>query len=372
MSAISALPPQSNLLIEAFCRQLHVAQVLEYQFQQEVEFIRAFRDTTPDLLLQLRADGAVLNVNHAPEFTLFPVTAEILQRNIDELLPTEPARTLRTAMDDALREQKPAHCEWVLPVDGQDHQFEVRVAYLRPNQVLAIVRDVTEQRDLLQQMEALSIRLLALQEDERGRIAHDLHDEVGQTLTAALLQLEQVVIRTGEAARLECDQLRTTLQELTRYVRNLALELRPAILDDMGLGQALVSMAQRYQVQTHIHVSVFLWGLDRRFTREVETAAYRIIQEALTNVARYAQVKQAGVKLKVEEQLLHIEIEDRGVGFEVRRMLQEKETQGLRSMRERTLLLHGTFRIESTLDQGTCIIVELPLSLAQSIEGRPV
>jgi signal transduction histidine kinase len=264
-------------------------------------------------------------------------------------------------MDDALREQQPAHCEWTLPVDGQAHHFEVRVAYLRLNQVLAIVRDVTEQRDSLQQMEALSIRLLALQEDERGRIAHDLHDEVGQTLTAALLQLEQVVIRTGEAARLECDQLRMTLQELTRYVRNLALELRPAILDDMGLGQALVSMAQRYQVQTHIHISVFLWGIDRRFTREVETAAYRIIQEALTNVARYAQVKQVGVKLKVEDQLLHIEIEDRGVGFEVRRTLREKETQGLRSMRERALLLHGTFRIKSTLGQGTCVSVELPL-----------
>jgi PAS domain S-box-containing protein len=371
MSATSALPPKSNPLIAAFCQQLHAAQILDYQLQQEAEFIRAFRDTTPDLLLQLRADGTVLNVNHAPGFTLFPVTAEILQRNIDALLPTEPARILRAAIDDALRERKPTYCEWTLPIDGQAHHFEVRVACLRPSQVLAIVRDVTEQRDLLQQMEALSIRLLALQEDERGRIAHDLHDEVGQTLTAALLQLEQVVIRTGEAARLECDQLRTTLQELTRYVRNLALELRPAILDDMGLDQALVSMAQRYQVQTHIHVSVFLWGLDRRFTREVETAAYRIIQEALTNVARYAQVKQAGVKLKVEEQLLHIEIEDRGVGFEVRRMLQEKETQGLRSMRERALLLHGTFRIESTLGQGTCVIVELPLA-DQTKEGRSI
>lgn len=328
MSTLSLPSPHSSPLINAFCRQLHAAQVLEYQFQQEADFIRAFRDTTPDLLLQLRADGTVLNVNHAPEFTLFPVTAEILQRNVDELLPTEPARTLHAAMGRTLREQKPTQCEWTLPIDGQDHQFEVRVVYLRPNQILAIVRDVTEQHDLLQQMEALSRRLLALQEDERGRIAHDLHDEVGQTLTAALLQLEQIAIRTGETARLECDQLRTTLQELTRYVRNLALELRPAILDDMGLGQALVSMAQRYQAQTHIHVGVFLWRLDRRFTREVETAAYRIIQEALTNVARYAQVKQARVKLQVEDQLLRIKIEDHGVGFEVQRILARKRDPG--------------------------------------------
>jgi hypothetical protein len=91
MSILSSPSPDSSPLIAAFCRQLHAAQILEYQFQQEAEFIRAFRDTTPDLLLQLRADGTVLNVNHAPEFTLFPVTIEILQRNIDELLPTEPA-----------------------------------------------------------------------------------------------------------------------------------------------------------------------------------------------------------------------------------------------------------------------------------------
>jgi signal transduction histidine kinase len=340
---LSLPSPHSNPLINAFCRQLHAAQVLEYQFQQEADFIRAFRDTTPDLLLQLRADGTVLNINHAPEFTLFPVTAEILQRNIDELLSPEPARILRVAMDDALREQKPAHCEWTLPLDGQDHQFEVRVAYLRSHQVLAIVRDVTEQHDLLQQREAVSIRLLALQEDERGRIAHDLHDEVGQTLTAPCWLEPCHPHRRSHPPGMY--DLRATLQELTRYVRNLALELRPAILDDMGLGPALVSMAQRYQVQTHIHVSVFLWGIDRRFTREVETAAYRIIQEALTNVARYAQVKQASVKLKVEDQVLRIEIEDHGVGFEVQRILREKETHGLRSMREQALLLHGTFRM---------------------------
>ncbi len=130
----------SNPLIRALANLLYAAQVTEYQFRQEADVIRAFHLAMPDLVLHLHADGTLLDVHHSSEFNLFHDTAQVLQRNLDELLPLEPAQTIRAAMDITLREKRPITCDWTLMVDAEIKHFEVRVIYLHPQQVLAIVR----------------------------------------------------------------------------------------------------------------------------------------------------------------------------------------------------------------------------------------
>ncbi len=226
-----------------------------------------------------------------------------------------------------------------------------------------------ENAQLLQEVRAsreslrmLSNRLVDSQENERRHIARELHDELGQTLTGLKMELET-------AARLSSDVRRETLfdalsqvSELLSQVRSLSQELRPAVLDDLGLMPALLSLIERYNAQTQIQVDLKQRGLeDQRFPSNVETTVYRIVQEALTNVARYAEVNKASVRVWADSQLMHVHVEDQGVGFDPEAALAAGASSGLVGMRERALLLGGQLELESAPGNGTRITAELPL-----------
>jgi signal transduction histidine kinase len=150
------------------------------------------------------------------------------------------------------------------------------------------------------------------------------------------------------------------LHDLVGRVRNLALDLRPSMLDDFGLVAAVQWLVQRYAAQTGIGVDVVQSGLDEtRFSAEVEIAAYRIIQEALTNVVRHAQTREAIVRIRQEPRTLIVEVEDRGIGFDPSRL--SRQTIGVQGMRERVSILGGRLTIESSPGAGTRIKAELPL-----------
>jgi signal transduction histidine kinase len=143
----------------------------------------------------------------------------------------------------------------------------------------------------------------------------------------------------------------------------LSLDLRPAMLDDLGLLPALLWHIEHYTAQTHVRVNFKHSGLEkRRFGPEVETAAYRLVQEALTNIARHANVDEATVRLSTHQRTLVIEIEDRGKGFDEESVLSTRETSGLAGMRERAVLLDGSFTIKSQPGAGTRLTAELSLA----------
>jgi signal transduction histidine kinase len=144
-------------------------------------------------------------------------------------------------------------------------------------------------------------------------------------------------------------------------VRELSLELRPAMLDDLGLLLALLWQFERYSARTYVQVSFRQTGLERRFPAEVETAAYRIVQEALTNVARHAGGSKAMVRFWANQEILHLRIQDQGVEFDVKATLAAPTTGGLSGMYERVVLLGGQLTIESAPSADTCLTAELPL-----------
>ena len=158
------------------------------------------------------------------------------------------------------------------------------------------------------------------------------------------------------------------VSEIIRDVREMSLNLRPSMLDDMGLVPTLLWHFNRYTGQTGIHVNFQYDEFPRRVPLEIETAAYRIVQEALTNTARHAQVQEVFVGLVIQDDKLWVEILDNGKGFDANAE-PDRPSSGLSGMRERAGLLGGYLLVESFIDQGTQIIAALPLT-DQPLERR--
>jgi signal transduction histidine kinase len=213
-----------------------------------------------------------------------------------------------------------------------------------------------------ERLQILSQRLVEVQENERRYIARELHDEIGQYLTGLKLVLDMATRSPGGDGNDNLKEALALADELMAQVRNLSLDLRPTMLDDLGLLPALLWHCGRYTDQTGVHVDLRHTNLEeQRFRSEVETAAYRIVQEALTNVARHAEVDKAVVRLWIEQDALSVQVTDQGTGFNPDNPLISDTSSGLVGMRERAVLLGGELTIESAPGAGTCLTAKLPL-----------
>ena len=226
--------------------------------------------------------------------------------------------------------------------------------------IVGVAFDITERKEAEEQLRSLSHRLVEAQENERRRIARELHDEVGQSLTALKLCLDKASPARSGADGSELEEARTTLGALMAQVRSMSLELRPTMLDDLGLLPTLLWHFKRYTAQTNVRVHFKHRGLKRHLPQETITTAYRVVQEALTNVARHAQVTEVMVCVRAEYGALVVEIADQGIGFDVDKVA--STSMGLGGMRERALSLKGKLLVQSTPGEGTCVIAELPLA----------
>jgi signal transduction histidine kinase len=201
------------------------------------------------------------------------------------------------------------------------------------------------------------------QETESRRVARELHDDIGQLLTGLKLSLQRIAPTDigHENGRTALKNAQELVGDIVERVRRLSLELRPTILDDLGLFPTLRWLAERYERLMHIRVQLLQRGVDRRFPPEVESTAYRIAQEALTNVARHAKVNEATVRIWSDGVHLGLQIEDHGQGFNPEGALSARQAAGLSGMMERARLLGGTCTIESRPKEGTLVTAELPL-----------
>ena len=224
-------------------------------------------------------------------------------------------------------------------------------------QNVSLYKEVREGREQLHQ---LSRQLVTVQEAERRSIARELHDEIGQALTGLKLTLEmssRLQVEDAEAALCRALEL---VQGLIKQVESLSLDLRPAMLDDLGLLPALHWHCKRYTTLTGIQVQLDHSGVGGRFPTEVEITAYRIIQEALTNAARHAKTDRVAVRLWATREILGIQVADSGCGYDPAAAV-EAASSGLTGMRERASLLGGHLAVETAPGSGTSITVDLPL-----------
>jgi signal transduction histidine kinase len=231
-------------------------------------------------------------------------------------------------------------------------------------------RDVQSARDLQQ----LSAKLITAQEEERRSIARELHDEVGQVLTAIKVELavvQRAVDSVGGSPHL-LDDARSITEGALSTVRDLSHLLHPALLDDLGLPAAIEWYLRGFGKRYGVRVEVIHDSMEERFTPEIEAAAYRIIQEALTNVAKHASATSCRVYLQRLPNTILMTIEDDGAGFDAATVerVGERRGLGLISIRERVAQLRGTMRLESGPGRGTRLTVELPARVRVSLEDR--
>jgi PAS domain S-box-containing protein len=346
---------------------------LERQVQLRTKEISGILKYTPAIVYFKDSQGCYLLVNHRYE-ELFGVKNEAVRgRTDDEVLPAKVAAQFRQHDSGVLAERRSQQVEERIPHSDGVHtylsvKFPVYDESGQPRGMCSIATDITAAKKAQDQLRRLSGSIMANQEKERGAIARELHDELGQVLTA--LRMDAVWIQehlkgrdAGAAARAltMCHLIDKTIAD----VRSLAFRLRPGILDDLGLVDALELFTTDFEKRTGI-TCAFEHGSIPAASETVSTAAYRIAQEALTNVARHAAAGHVDVRLGLNNGFLTLAVMDNGRGFDTT-ALGENEGLGLAGMNERAKLAGGDLEIVSKPGTGTRVSFKVPRDGAELV-----
>jgi PAS domain S-box-containing protein len=223
----------------------------------------------------------------------------------------------------------------------------------KPYQYLAIRYEITERKRVEQELQKMMTTIIDVQEEERKRLSRNLHDGIGQNLYSHLITINRLL---SELDHPLLHQMQREATQLIEEIRDISWELRPSVLDDLGLVPAIRSFLSRFSENYHIDV-FFECMLKRRLDISIELTIYRIIQEALTNIRKYAEVSEAAVTVRDFDQSVRVMIEDKGRGFETG---SQTRGVGLFSMDERARAVGGELTINSSPGKGTRVILEIP------------
>jgi PAS domain S-box-containing protein len=266
-----------------------------------------------------------------------------------------------------------------LRADGREFPIEASISQTQVSGAklfTVILRDTTERKEAEEalsrsegQLRALAARLQRAREEEAIRIARELHDQLGRCLTAIKMDvklIEQTASgqQTGETIRFIHEKIRTmeaTIDEAVQVVRKISTELRPGILDDLGLAAAIEWQAKDFQRRSGVSCILHLTEADLDISREQATAVFRIFQEILTNVARHSKAEKAWITLDVQNGLVILEVEDNGIGISPE-SARQPQALGLLGMRERAAIFGGQIEISGIPGKGTTVIMRMPVN----------
>lgn len=350
---------------------------VETALTRSEEMFRGIFEFAPDTIVLINEKGLIARVNSQSREMFGYQPEELKNQPLEILLPERLHAQSEKYRREFRSNQSVRSAETGLELvgrrkEGEEFPIEVRISPVSAGaeQFLIVVirnitrrkRDETVLREFAERQKKLSRRLLEVQETERRSIALELHDEIGQKLTGLKLALELSARQPGRSTE-AISQAQLLVNELMNQTRQLSLALRPATLDHLGLLPALVWHFRQFTQQTKIEVEFNHENLEhRRFDAPIETAVYRVVQEALTNVARHAgNVSAVGVRIWIDCDCLTLQIEDDGRGFAPEKVFAEITSTGLTGMRERINLLGGNFHLESKIGGGTKLIAELNL-----------
>lgn len=347
---------------------------IDAEFRKQSRLLERFFESTLTCAVLLDRDFNFIRVNQAYARACQRDASEFPGRNHFDFYPSdaqpifeEVVRTRQPYVAESRPFQFPDHPEWgvtywdwtLVPV--LDDRGEVEL-------LLFCLHDVTERRraeqglqEAMNQLRGLSRQLVDIQEQERRRIARELHDEIGQGLTALKLALENSLGESRGSVNPRLRDALATTNDLVQGVRRIAFDLRPPMLDDLGLLSTLLWLFDTRRALFGLSVSFKHSGLEARLPPDIETAVFRIAQEALTNVVRHAGVTQASVAVWVADDVVVLRVEDRGRGFDPVAAGKSGRGAGLLGMQERAALLGGTLTLDAEIGAGTTITAELPL-----------
>jgi len=365
---------------EELRREITERNRAEEELRRSEDRIRLIIDTIPVMAWSLRPDGIVDFLNQR----WMDYSGLILEQYVEEPMgPLHPEdipgvmekwrmhMTLGEPYEDEMRLQA---------ADGEYRWFLIRTAPLR-NEVGGIIKwygvstDIDDRKRAEEQLKvtseelrALSARLSSAREEEGTRIARELHDELGSVLTSLKWELEDMLKRSSESANQtdystlgpKLEEMMGMVNDILSNVRRISSELRPSILDDIGLMAAIEWQAKQFESRSGIVCTLDLPADDLKLSSDQSTAIFRILQETLTNILRHAKASRVSILVEEVDGALVLEVRDNGRGI-TGEEITESSSLGLIGMRERAHLLGGSFEITGSAGRGTVLMVRVPI-----------
>ena len=339
-------------------------------FVSEQKYSALFHQAAiPAILIQI-SENIIVDINETFEHTFGYSRNELVGKNWQDIGIVSPTE------QDRIRNMFQGN------LTNHDHEIQLLkksgkllITPLKANRIeldgqqyaIVTIHDLTDRKLAQEQLQSLSRRLVETQEIERRSLARELHDEIGQALTAVKMNLQATHFDTNSSNSQDRLQESIRIVERTlRQTRDLSLDLRPSLLDDFGLVAALEWYLKREAERTGIVISSIVEPHELRLPALLETTCYRIVQSAITNIIRHAQAKHARVELRKHgANQIELIIQDDGVGFDVDQALSQARrgaSMGLLTMQERAQLVGGKIEFQSTPTQGTRICAQFPIA----------
>lgn len=392
--AESALKQANETLEEAVAERtrelVDANQALVLEISERTRAERAFKLSEGRLASILDiAEDAIIVTEQDRSITLFNQGAtklfgyrpdEVLGKPIDMLLPERFRGDHASHIDAftrspvAARRMAPRGEVFGLKKDGSEFPAEANISKLAVGErttFTVIVRDLTDWLRTEQQLQSLTATLMTAQEEERRRIARELHDDINQQLAMLVVQMGNLLSDSA----LMTSQVREAIQSLAHRlavisddVRRMAYQFHPSILDDLGLTAALKQLADEWSARTGIKVVVVQEEPATPLPHDVASCLYRVVQESLANIMKHARATRVEIELTCDGQEVMLSISDTGIGFDLEEIQIRHPGLGLVNMRERVRSVRGQFTIRSEPGRGTQITVQIPLSGAPDEE----
>jgi PAS domain S-box-containing protein len=340
----------------------------EEELRSSCEYLERVNDSLGEVIFTIKwPERLIRYVNYSVKHVFGYEIEECLGKNTGFLYPTsEEYQSLGDMLTKAIeRGEDSLHAEQLVRrKNGEVFSAEITHTFSKEDgkitQATGILRDITERKHAEKELRVLSRKVVQIQEEERRTIARELHDQIGQSLTLINLLLDKALRPPSKNVASSLNEAKSLVNELVGQIRNLSLSLHPSMLDDLGLLPTLLWYFGTITTKTQVRIEFKHSGLNNCFPQEVKTAAYRIVQEALTNVVRHAKVNRVDVTSWVDQDTLFIRIKDEGAGFDPR-ALPLGASRGLYGMREWAQSIGGELTVESSLGVGTAITARLPI-----------
>ena len=378
MRSYRRFEPEDVDLLTAIGNQIGVAVENARLYQQERASEQRYRglfENAHDAIWLHDEHGTIITANRACERLTGYALSELLQINASALFAPENIETVKEIERRLLKGESPGSLGEVKLIrkDGSEAFIQLATSMVAGNGhsgaiFQRVARDVTEQKRMQENLKFFLQEITRAQEEERKRIAQELHDETVQALFLLGRQIDDLTTRAEHMPKEEIpvclEELHEEIQTITQGVKRLSQDLRPATLDRLGLLPALKWLASQMAEYAGLSITVKVIGKERRFPHEVELIMFRITQEALRNVWKHAEATEAEVVVEFEEQRTRLTIRDNGKGFSPPRSVADLPRTGklgLAGMQERAQLIGGTLSISSEVGKGTTVVAELPV-----------
>lgn len=360
--------PLNNQDVLVLIRDVTDATLAEQRIRESEVKYRTLVEQANDAIFIANLKGQLLIVNPAATRISQFSMEELLKLKIHDLTVQEQLAAMPFKMEQIIRGEAASSERLLKRKDGSLIDVEITAKLIAPDRFLAFVRDISQrklvEKALLQSREdlrKLSNHIENIREEERLHISREIHDELGQHLTVLKMDVSRLAKRIGqldESVVLEFQHILTAINDMVLAVRRISTELRPGLIDDLGVAAALEWYGQDFEKRTGIHTEVACNVPDEAIRKDWNIGLFRIFQESLTNVARHSKATQVNVSLEKDGSKLVLLIEDNGRGFDPAGNTETK-TLGILGMKERAMMMGGTYTIQSSPGKGTVVEVVL-------------